>query len=52
MWIQICGFGRSIPSEEYVMSIDVSSGHGDDYSTINILKLSEFIENVIITKME
>ena len=46
MWI----WEDPIPSEEYVMSIDVSSGHGDDYSTINILKLSEFIENVIITK--
>lgn len=46
MWI----WEDPIPSEEYIMSIDVSSGHGDDYSTINILKLSEFIENVIITK--
>lgn len=46
MWI----WEDPIPSEEYIMSIDVSSGHGDDYSTINMLKLSEFIENVIITK--
>lgn len=46
MWI----WEDPIPSEEYIMSIDVSSGHGDDYSTINMLKLSEFIENVIVTK--
>ena len=46
MWI----WEDPIASEEYIMSIDVSSGHGDDFSTINILKLSEFIENVIVTK--
>lgn len=46
MWI----WEDPIPSEEYIMSIDVSSGHGDDYSTINMLKLSEFIKNVIVTK--
>ena len=46
MWI----FEDPEPGEEYLMAIDVSSGHGDDYSTINLLKTVEFIENKIIKK--
>jgi hypothetical protein len=30
--------------EEYCVTIDSSSGHGDDYSTINIFKINETIE--------
>jgi len=30
--------------ETYIMAIDASPGHGDDNSTINMLKISEIIE--------
>lgn len=36
--------------ETYLMCIDASPGHGDDNSTINILKTIEIIEEKIITK--
>lgn len=32
------------PEDTYIMTLDVSSGHGDDNSTINILKYIEYIE--------
>lgn len=38
------------PNEEYISAIDVSSGHGEDYSTVNILKIKEYIENTTIKK--
>lgn len=40
------------PSElgEYLMGIDVSSGHGDDYSTINIFEINQITEERIIYK--
>jgi hypothetical protein len=34
--------------EEYLMGIDVSSGHGDDNSTINIFKINQITEERII----
>jgi hypothetical protein len=46
MWI----FEDPIPGEEYIVSVDVSPGHGEDFSTVNILKLKENIENKVITK--
>lgn len=46
MWI----FEDSIPGENYVMAIDASPGHGEDYSTINILKANEIIEEKIVIK--
>jgi hypothetical protein len=46
MWI----FVDSEPGEEYVMAIDVAPGHGDDFSTINILKQNEYIEERVVTK--
>jgi len=46
MWI----FEDPLPGEDYIIVIDVSSGHGDDYSTINILKLNEMIVDKIIKK--
>ncbi len=46
MWV----FEEARLNEEYIMSIDVSSGHGEDYSTINILKKSTYMDNVVVTK--
>lgn len=46
MWI----WEDPIPGENYIMAIDVSPGHGDDNSTINMLKTQEIIEEKIITK--
>lgn len=36
--------------ETYLMCIDASPGHGDDNSTINILKTIELIEEKVVTK--
>lgn len=36
--------------ETYLMGVDASPGHGEDNSTINILKTVEIIEEKIITK--
>jgi len=36
--------------EEYIMALDASPGHGEDNSTINILKTIETIEEKIIEK--
>lgn len=38
------------PDAQYIESVDVSSGHGEDYSTINIFKIEEFLELKTITK--
>jgi hypothetical protein len=38
------------PGETYIMGIDASPGHGEDSSTINILKIREIIEEKIVTK--
>ena len=46
MWI----FEDPIKGEEYIMGVDASPGHGDDNSTINILKKKEIIEEKIIIK--
>lgn len=46
MWI----FEDPIIGEDYIMSIDASPGHGDDNSTINILKTIEVIEEKVVTK--
>ena len=35
-------------AEEYVLTIDVASGHGDDYSCINIYKIAEFTEEKVV----
>lgn len=43
-------FQDPIEGENYLMAIDVSSGHGDDNSSINILKYNEFIEIKNIVK--
>lgn len=46
MWI----WEDPIAGEDYIMAIDASPGHGEDNSTINILKSIEIIEERIITK--
>jgi hypothetical protein len=46
MWI----FEDSIIGETYIMALDASPGHGEDNSTINILKTCEIIEEKIVTK--
>lgn len=38
------------PGESYIMGIDASPGHGEDSSTINILKIKEVIEEKVVTK--
>jgi hypothetical protein len=46
MWI----WEDPIPLQNYIMGIDASAGHGEDHSTVNILKINEIIEEKIITK--
>lgn len=38
------------PGENYIMSLDASPGHGEDNSTLNMLKTYELVEEKIITK--
>jgi hypothetical protein len=45
-------FEDPLPGETYLMSLDASPGHGEDNSTMNILKTVEIIEEKIITKGE
>jgi len=40
MWI----FEDVLPLEEYIIAVDASPGHGEDNSTVNILKKTEIIE--------
>jgi hypothetical protein len=44
MWI----WEDPLPSEEYVLTIDASAGHGDDFSTVNVYKISEFTEEKVV----
>jgi hypothetical protein len=39
-----------IVGEDYIMALDASAGHGEDNSTMNMLKTVEVIEEKIITK--
>lgn len=34
--------------EDYIMTIDVATGHGDDYSAINILRMTEVIKERVV----
>lgn len=36
--------------EDYIMALDASPGHGEDHSTINMLKTVEIIESKVIKK--
>ena len=44
MWI----WEDPLEAEEYVQTIDVAAGHGDDFSCINIYKISEFTEERVV----
>jgi hypothetical protein len=46
MWI----FEDAIAGEDYIMAIDASPGHGEDSSTLNMLKTIEVIEDKVVTK--
>lgn len=46
MWI----FEDPQPMENYIMALDASPGHGEDNSTLNMLKTVEIIEEKVITK--
>jgi len=46
MWI----WEDPIAGEDYIMACDASAGHGEDNSTINILKTIEIIEEKVIKK--
>jgi len=46
MWI----WEDPVVGEDYIMTIDASPGHGEDNSTINILKDREIIEEKVIKK--
>ena len=46
MWI----WEDPILGEDYIIGIDASPGHGEDSSTINILKVKQIIEEKLITK--
>ena len=46
MWI----WEDPIPGEEYLMPIDASPGHGEDNSTVNILKVTNFVEEQVVNK--
>jgi len=40
------------PGEDYIMSLDASPGHGEDNSSVNIVKTIEIIEEKVIIKNE
>ena len=46
MWI----FEDPLVGEDYIMALDASAGHGEDNSTLNMLKTVEIIEEKVITK--
>lgn len=46
MWI----WEDPIVGEEYIMAMDASPGHGEDNSTLNMLKTVEIIEEKVVTK--
>jgi len=46
MWV----WEDPLPGEEYIMTLDASPGHGEDSSTLNMLKTVEVIEERVVTK--
>ena len=46
MWI----FEEAQIGEDYIMALDASPGHGEDNSTLNMLKVTEIIEEKVIVK--
>lgn len=43
-------FENPIEGVEYVITNDVSSGHGDDYSTVNVLKIMDVTEEINVVE--
>jgi hypothetical protein len=46
MWI----WEDPVAGEDYIMALDASPGHGEDNSTLNMLKTIEIIEEKVVTK--
>ena len=46
MWI----FEEAQAGETYIMALDASPGHGEDNSTMNMLKVNEVVEEKVVTK--
>jgi hypothetical protein len=46
MWI----WEEPVVGENYIMAMDASPGHGEDFSTLNMLKTVEIIEEKVINK--
>jgi len=46
MWV----WEDPIVGEDYIMALDASPGHGEDNSTLNMLKTTEIIEEKTVTK--
>jgi len=46
MWI----FEEAQAGETYIMALDASPGHGEDNSTLNMLKTIEIVEERVVTK--
>lgn len=42
MWI----YEDPIPNTQYVIATDVSTGHGDDFSAVNVLKIIDTVEEI------
>jgi hypothetical protein len=38
------------PGEEYIMAIDASAGHGEDFSTVNLFKIIREIKEKVVSK--
>lgn len=38
------------PGEEYIMPIDASAGHGEDFSTVNLYKVIREVKEKVVTK--
>ncbi len=41
-----------IPGTQYVMTVDVAAGHGEDYSALNMLKIIETTEEIPVVDQE
>jgi len=46
MWV----WEDPVVGEDYIMALDASPGHGEDNSTLNMLKTVEIIEEKVVTK--
>jgi len=46
MWV----WEDPVVGEDYIMALDASPGHGEDNSTLNMLKTTEVVEEKVVTK--